>query len=176
MSKKNRLPQIRFSEDYRSYIIVALTVLNSPVRYGPMGELIQDPSARTVIQPAGRLAAQVGHIVDIISTRMLKRYIYQHTNVDRLLLIDPQKKDAGFWNSPPTPLTRIILAARDSYELSHVYGLLKKAGIAVHWFFDENEEAYDGDCRVLTAIGTEPIRSEDTIGLIDYLPLWTPDK
>jgi hypothetical protein len=173
-------PQIDFPDDFRCYIIVALTV-QTPLRHDfyTNGEYVVPipGETHTIIQPSGRIAAQVGHVVDITTTMMLKKYIYQHTcEDDELLLTTPKPKFAEFWFSLPKPMTRIILATRDSYELIHVNHLLRKAGIAVHEFEDDNEEAYGPGIKIMTAIGTEPIHKEDTIGLIDYLPLWTPDK
>jgi peptidyl-tRNA hydrolase len=180
-------PQIDFPNDFRSYIIVALTV-QTPLHVIDVGGRFTDDrytvsvgpipgETHTIIQPGGRLAAQVGHIVDIITTMTLKKYIHQHTCVDdELLLTCPKPRFGGFWTSLPKPMTRIILAARDSYELVHVHQLLKKAGIATYHFEDDNEEAYGPGVKIMTAIGTEPMHKEDTIGLIDYLPPWTPDK
>ncbi len=177
-------PQINHPEEFRSYIIVALTV-QTPLHVIEVGGRFTDErytvsvgpipgETHTIIQPGGRLAAQACHVTDLITSALLKKYLRHE--LSRPGAFKRIKKTELFWETDPTPLTRIILAARDSYELVHVGQLLRKAGIAVHQFEDNNEEAYGPGVNIVTAIGTEPIHKEDTIGLIDYLPPWTPDK
>jgi hypothetical protein len=69
-----------------------------------------------------------------------------------------------------TPITTIVLGARDSFELNHVYGLLTAAKIPPFRFQDENEEAY-GKGLVYTALATMPVTPEQVVGILDYLPL-----
>lgn len=164
-------PQIVFPNDYRSYIIVALTV-QAPLAITDVGNKASVTSipglTQTIMQPAGRLMAQACHATDVLSAMTVKNYI-RHAQKHNKKLPDE------FWTQPPSPLTRITLAARDSYELYHVRELLRRAGITVWEFSDTNEAYGHPGIGVLTAIATEGIHKEDSIGLVDYLPLWSPE-
>ena len=92
-----------------------------------------------------------------------------------VIFVKDIKKTEAFWETEPLPCTRIVKAARDSFELNHVYNLLMKADIKTYSFTDTNPDAYGPGVEVVTAIGTEPIHKEEAIGLIDYLPLWDPE-
>jgi hypothetical protein len=81
---------------------------------------------------------------------------------------------SGIWERLSVPITTIVLSARDSYELHHVYRLLEKVPHArVRAFYDENTETY-GPGIMMTAIATKPVVPSATAGILDYLPLWTP--
>jgi hypothetical protein len=62
-------------------------------------------------------------------------------------------------------------------DINHVFHLLKYSGVPVHDFHDFDQPDYGSvDYRVRTAIATEPVYPEDVEGIIDYLPLWTPEE
>jgi hypothetical protein len=167
-------------EDQRIYVVVADTVqhplvasLMETIREGDLLKLQRDPEAtRTILQPAGRCAAQVGHVVSKVRVAMIKQYIRNSINrSDRLLLKKLRKADQMFWETACEPYTTIVLAARDSFELNHVYNLLLESGIPVYDFLDENPEAY-GPGQVRTAVATVPVEPIAVDGILDYLPLW----
>ena len=71
------------------------------------------------------------------------------------------------------PTTTIILEARDSFELRHVFDLLQNNDVPVYGFMDTEQPDYGSlDAFVMTAIATEPVTREDVEGMLDYLPLW----
>jgi hypothetical protein len=181
-----KIPQIEFPDTFRSYVIVALTV-QTPVKLIEVGGRFTNhrysasigptEETRTIVQPSGRLAAQACHATAVMTAALFKNYIYYDiTHKDRLSAYEPSRKIQEFWEGPPAPITRIVLAARDSYELHHVYHLLRVAKIPVYDFIDRNTEAYGPGVEIMTAFATEPVDKEEVIGLIDYLPLWDPDK
>ena len=77
---------------------------------------------RTVVQPAGRQIAQVAHVVS-----KLRQEMYVNEKV---------------WYEGFVAITTIVLQARDSAELNHVYNLLVKKKLNPVWFMDTNEFAY----------------------------------
>jgi hypothetical protein len=101
-------------------------------------------SRRSVVQPLGRQIAQACHAIGL--------YRYH----DPVLY---------------TPITTIVLQARDSAELKHVHDLLLKRKIQRFSFMDTNTEAY-GPGEVMTAFCTEPVIRKKIQGILDYLPLW----
>jgi len=170
-------------KDARIYVVVADTVqhplsgkvftkdLGTDDEVGQM-RLERHEDTRSIRQPAGRCAAQVGHVVSKMRVAMVKQYIRKDiAKSDRLLLNKLGRSALMFWESECEPYTTIVLAARDSFELNHVYNLLQNAGIAVYDFEDENFEAY-GPGKVRTAIATVPVDPALIEGILDYLPLW----
>jgi hypothetical protein len=124
---------------------------------------------RTISQPAGRLVAQTAHAVSKVRHMMVKDEFHQ--------AISHAKKDEVWFHGQALmffPITTIVLAARDSFELKHVRDLLAKADIKFAAFWDTNPDAYGDDGEVLTAVATYPVEKNDVIGVLDYLPLWRP--
>jgi len=164
----------------RIYVVAAETV------QAPMGldlegggeRLFRPPESVTVRQPHGRIAAQVAHVVSLVRLGMA-----HHVMMNGRLAQVPSGKNLydnlydylnEVWTKLATPITTVILSARDSYELHHVYRLLEQVPRArVQAFYDENTEAY-GPGKVMTAIATEPVVPAAMAGTLDYLPLWTP--
>ncbi len=122
---------------------------------------------RTIVQVPGRLAAQVAHVVSKM------RYSELVHEVEALMKLSKNRKRV--LPIPPfEPITTIILGARDSFELEHVYNLLRDvADIWTYKFDDTNPEVY-GEGEVITAIATVPVLRQQVLGILDYLPLWTP--
>ena len=139
------------SEEKRIYVIVAETVQPEDAWRNAAGlrTLVSN-----VTQPAGRIAAQVGHVVS-------------HMRVERALE----------WGEGFDPITTIVLAARNSAELKNAVKWLAQANIDIQMFWDKNEQAYgvgkqQAPVHVMTAICTHPIDPAKTKGVIDHLPLW----
>jgi hypothetical protein len=109
---------------------------------------------RSVKQPIGRIGAQIGHVVGKMRASRAHRLKESYT-----------------------PITTIVLAARDSAELRNMGTVLSLGSIRCYLFFDSNEEygrTAAGDINeVLTAICTDPIHPDLRLGLIDHLPLWS---
>lgn len=167
-------------EDFRHYIILAQTVQH-PLQIlsrSPGESLLTIPrevpieGTRNIVQPGGRLGAQIGHVSNIIGVMALKQYLAHE--LSKPGAYKRIRKTVDFWEYEPQPITRIVKIARDSFELNHVYNLLQKAGVKTYFFMDSNIGAY-GPGEVMTVVGTEAISKEDAIGLIDYLPLWDPE-
>lgn len=163
----------------RIYCVVANTVQT------PLSELVVDrPSTktkhtklqytdetRTVVQPAGRLIAQAAHVVSKMRMAVLADTLYKTAKAG--------KKNPLTWEETTafTPITTIVLAARDSFELNHVLDLLTHANVSVHTFHDFNQPDYGDVTReVMTAIATEPVEPGQVVGILDYLPLWSPSN
>jgi hypothetical protein len=160
----------------RIYVVVAETV-QTPMGLDLEGggeRLFRPPESVTVRQPHGRVAAQVAHVVSLVRLGMA-----QHTMMGSGLTKLPSSTDlyeylTRVWLRLSVPITTVVLSARDSYELHHVYRLLEQVPRArVQAFYDENAEAY-GPGKIMTAIATEPVVPSATAGILDYLPLWTP--
>lgn len=111
---------------------------------------VQSPT-RSIVQPPGRQIAQACHAVSKLRHAMLTR-IHDETVVEEF-----------------EPITTIILHARDSWEIEHVYGLLHEAKLHPVFFHDSNPEY--GGIELCTAISVLATKHEIT-GILDYLPLW----
>jgi hypothetical protein len=160
---------VAFADEKRSYVIVANTVQTQLISEPwlrtsdtvPVRKLITSEHTRSVLQPDGRQIAQACH-----ATARMMEHLLEQVWREALLAKQPWPQLG--------PLTRIILAARDSFELEHVRALLASVKIAVFDFEDTNAEAYGEGVSVRTAIATAPVYASDVVGLINYLPLWTP--
>lgn len=143
----------------RIYVIVAESVQPS---YRPGVSPKWDE--QTILQVAGRIAAQVGHVVSKMRLKLLKDSLVGLTDHG----VQKQIERADFM-----PYTTIILGARDSAEMYHIVNLLEKEGVPHSTFFDFNEKVYSTPEAVLTAIATVPVHPTRLTGITDYLPLWT---
>lgn len=136
-------------EEKKIFVIVAKTVQN-PLYLQYLSEehdtflWTVGERTKTIIQPVGRIAAQVAHVVSRMRTLQVKAYGH-------------------------LPYTTIILSVPDSFNLEFRYRLLLPK-TETYTFYDSNDE-YGSD-EVLTAICTVPIEREKLYGAIDYLPLW----
>lgn len=109
---------------------------------------------KTHYMEPGRIAAQVGHSV----SKLKLAYALIHPGrLERLII---------------TPITSIVLGARDSEELEHIMYLCEVSGLLASKFYDENEDLYGTGIKVLTAISIGPIKQQHLVGITDYLPLW----
>ena len=177
----------------RIYCVVAKKVL-APLVFthdvSAFGNSWVTPTAtektQIIKQPPGRLVAQHGHAVSMVRDHMLKGKIiealgYGKNNSQVKVTLTSAVKDKIAVNelakSEFKPITTIVLSARNSFELYHILGLLNLAKIPTYPFYDTQQPDYgDPEYRVTTAIATEPVYSEDVIGILDYLPLWKPKK
>jgi peptidyl-tRNA hydrolase len=127
------------------------------------------PMGWHVDQPPGRLAAQAAHAVSKARLAMARKQVDRLGSLGRL-------HDDEWWDSVSMPITTIVLGARDIKELLHVEGLLYQVGIPVYLFYDTDQPDYGGEhvC-VLTALATEPVDEGEVAGILDYLPLWSPE-
>lgn len=162
----------------RIYVVVAKTV-QVPLVYedtynSTTKKFLETPKrtedTKTVVQPAGRLMAQTAHVVSKTRMAMMADMLYSVAKAG--------KKNPLTWEQTTefTPITTIILAARDSFELSHVYNLLSSAEVPVHHFMDTEQPDYGNlNTAVVTAIATEPVQASSVVGILDYLPLWSPE-
>jgi hypothetical protein len=120
--------------------------------YAVIAGTVQIPaSRRSVIQPPGRQIAQACHAVSKL-------------RFDSCSELVPHP---GYF----TPVTTIILQARDSAELSHVQTLLLKKKLTLDVFFDTNDSAYGPDVSVATALAVFATKKQIE-NILDYLPLW----
>jgi len=143
-------------KEKRIYVVIAETVDT------PLGAVRQVP---------GRMAAQGGHALSRMKMHRLiedMRSKRHPRTFKRLEALADEK------------ITTIYKSCRDSRELEHIHRLLAKARIEHCDFEDENDEIYgtydDGmGCHPRTAIATVPVYPERAEGVVDYLPLWTPE-
>ncbi len=102
---------------------------------------------KTVVQPAGRQIAQACHVV----SRLRHEY--------------PSKDPLNIFKA----YTTIILQARDSAELQHVWFLLYKKKLDPVGFWDTNPEYGAGSrATAMAAFATK----KQVVGILDYLPMW----
>lgn len=155
-----------FPPSYRSYVILAETVQTNLLRsqHGRNTVLVRTEDTRDVIQPSGRLAAQVGHASALLTFELIRALSPAH-----------REKVIKEGTALP-PLTRITLAARDSFELHHIGSLLTRFNTPFVCFEDDNEAVYGPRIQVPTVIATWPMDKEDAIGILDYLPLWKAEE
>lgn len=110
---------------------------------------------------AGRMAAQVGHAV----SKLKLGYAMWLTQGDIEKAYDAVRE---LWD---TPITNIVLKARDSNELNHIATLCEAKSLHKVEFRDDSP-AYGHKERVLTAIAIGPVTPSQVYGITDYLPLW----
>ena len=141
--------------------------------YAVCAETVDTPTRRGVVQIPGRMSAQFSHATSKMKMHRLVDLAQKDINAglgrDLGLLLDAMEKTAD------EKITTINLSCRDSKELGHVIGLLHDARIKWHGFWDENPEVY-GPGAVMTAIATYPVNPAKVAGILDYLPLWDPEK
>lgn len=148
-------------EEKRIYVIVAGTIQVASDWFVHNGEkkprLFSPP--KTIIQPIGRQAAQACHAV----TKL--RF------AGTPLALTEINHDAGTieYRREFTPITTIILQARDSAELGHVFYLLFRKKLNPVMFSDNNSEYGPGSWPTAIAVFATP---KQVKGALDYLPLW----
>lgn len=109
---------------------------------------------------AGRKAAQVGHAV----SKLKLTYLMQHMTEMPIEQIAAQM--CCF------PITSIVLQARDSEELEHIFRLALMKELPAVSFTDDNDAIYGKFNNPMTAVSIGPIFKHETKDIIDYLPLW----
>ena len=153
MSQAKPLPEIMPSPnkgEKRIYCVVAHAV--QVLEYEP-GRSFPITNVPSIVQPAGRQIAQACHAVSLM----------------RLTMAWESKRPDNMW----PPITTIILQARDTFELVHIQNLLNERRIFNYAFYDHDNPDYGSiDTHVFTALATEPIDSDQSCTVLDYLPLW----
>ena len=123
------------TEEKRIYCVVAQTVqhplevetfISLPCCEGSTrSKYVRGENTRTIVQVPGRIAAQVGHAVSKMRYNLLAHEIEEAS-----VKAAKANKKRSFGVPPFQPITTIVLGARDSFELDHVYRLLRDvAGI-----------------------------------------------
>jgi hypothetical protein len=160
----------------RIYVVVADTVQHplmvSPDYLYPTHKgLVPNADTKTIVQPKGRIAAQVGHVVSRMRmSRLAEMHEAWAVTALRGKKTLAKTLSVDLTAEPRLAYTTIVLAVPDSYNLRFRCDLLQKAGLRVFAFYDQNEEYGEGSA--CTAICTEPIEPEKTLNVLDYLPLW----
>jgi len=157
--------------DKRIYCVVAETVQH-PLDYSVKSFPLAAPTTRTIVQPPGRLAAQVAHVVSLTRLNMvIDRFKTDYMATPGAVDVDVV---LSFLQRQTPPYTTIVLVARDSYELYHVEHLLN-GKLNYHTFYDTDQPDYGSKNSIVsTALATEPTTKEEVEGILDYLPLWSP--
>ncbi len=153
------------TEDY-SFVFQGRTMLRTaPARI---------EETRTIVQVPGRLAAQAAHVV----SKMRYNLLTHEVEAAMVKTLTNHKRRLHTYDAltiaPFQPITTIILGARDSFELQHVYGLLRDVGGVLTYKFNDTNPAVYGEGEVTTAIATVPVYKAEVVGILDYLPLWSP--
>src|SRR5271157_2128212 len=112
------------------YVVVAETVQHPLTRTIIGDHLARLDNTRTIVQVPGRLGAQAAHVVSKM------RYTQLAHEFEALIKLSKNRKRV-FGVPPFTPITTIILGARDSFELEHVYNLLRKFGGIMTYKFED---------------------------------------
>lgn len=131
------------TEEKRIYVVIAGTI------QVPVVPDSHKPPLRTVVQPMGRQMAQACHAVSKL------RFTDKPSE-----FVEPTE----FY-----PRTTIILQARDSAEMFHVYALLRRKRLDPVIFSDNNPKYGPGDWPTAIAVYGFP---KQVVGILDYLPLW----
>ena len=138
----------------RIYVVIAEMVDTPDKAVVPSGVVVQVP---------GRMAAQGGHALSRMKMHRLLNILERCAGAKKQARQIADEKFTTIWKS-----------CRDTKELNHVIQLLNRAKIAWYDFEDENPEIY-GYWHPRTAIATVPVNPERVEGVLDYLPLWTPE-
>lgn len=128
--------------DKRIYVVVPETIQT------PLFPYSDKPPLKTVIQPAGRQIAQACHV-----TSKLRWTLHKGVGLDIF----------------GSPITTIILQARDSAEMGHVFTRLALRKLIPVMFYDDNPEYGPGNWPTAIAVYATPKAVRDILG---YLPLW----
>jgi hypothetical protein len=135
-------------EEKRIYCVVAASIQVPQDGLGnTQPKMARSKKTRTVLQPHGRQIAQACHVVSKL------RWAHH-------LTFHPGKFSL---------MTTIILQARDSAELGHVFSLLNKKKLMPTIFSDENPEYGQGSWPTAVAVLASKKQIAD---ILDYLPLW----
>lgn len=135
---------VRVVDEQRIYVVIAATV---------------QTAQRNVVQPSGRQIAQACHVVSKLRLR-------QKFSEAEYLSYKMQMPESEF-----QPITTIILQARDSAEMGHIYYLLNKKRLNPEIFSDTNAEYGPGEWPTAVAVLAT---KKQTRGILDYLPMWGP--
>jgi hypothetical protein len=136
-------------EERRIYVIVAGTI------QVPVVPDSHKPPLRTVVQPTGRQIAQACHVVSQL------RHVQE---------ISPYQTISDLAIRKFQPITTIILQARDSAEMAHVYTLLNRKRLKPEIFSDDNPEYGPGSWPTAVAVFAT---AKQVKYILDYLPLWS---
>lgn len=128
-----------------------VTVVAETVTFFKQGDLVKPTGIHKM--ECGRIAAQVGHVI----SRLKAQYAMDYNL--------PISFIGG------TPITNIVLKARDNNELDHIMHIADQRDILCVRFYDDNKALF-GDYKVLTAIALGPVESYHLEGITDYLPLY----
>lgn len=125
-------------------------------------EILKDGKKARYKMEAGRIAAQVAHVV----SRLRMAYIMEHTRDH------PGKARNLVSDLLHTPITTIVLGARDSQEIKHIADLAEINNLLFEVFWDDNEAVYGSRDLVMTAVAIGPLDRMSFRGVTDYLPLY----
>src|SRR5208282_1022382 len=158
-------------EEKRIYVIVAETVLN-PLEMKYLGGkhfiMRPTPATKTIVQPIGRIGIQIGHVTSKMRMQRIlesfERAIAKSRGHVKPAVLDDLRVMAG------EAITSIAYSVPNSFDLEFRHYLLRKAGIGVFPFYDQNDEYGIGV--VKTAISTVPVEASKLRGITDYLKLW----
>lgn len=151
-------------EETRIYVAVAATIQVPSDWYIHNGEKkpkISSPP-KTIVQPSGRQIAQACHVVSMLRMRIDESKIPADGKFRSVIDVVPVSK--LFY-----PVTTIILQARDSAEMGHVFRLLNRKRLNPVIFSDNNPEYGPGDWPTAVAVFAT---KKQVDGILDYLPLW----
>ncbi len=171
-----------WSASKRIYCVVAQTVqwpigvkeVREPKAGFTRTALYRMEGQNSINQPPGRLIAQASHAISLVSINIARKWVKllaeKKNGLERVT-------DDALFDALAQPITKIILEARDSFELLHTKALLDEREIPNYAFEDSNQIDYGNtQVSVTTAIATEPVSAEEVAGILDYLPLWSPKE
>lgn len=137
-------------EEKRIYVVIA----DQFTHRGFYNNDITAPYFYEGSHPAGRLAAQVGHVVSKMRTMEIIES-----------LIEPKDFE---------PITTIVLSARNAKEIEMLYKIMLFVLGKGEIFYDTNDADYGKDMKNATAVCTYPVFKHAVEGILDHLPLWDP--
>jgi hypothetical protein len=157
----------------RIYVIVAETVQNPLIteEFVPHHfRLTTTPDTKTIVQPVGRIGAQIGHVVSEMRMAAMLTLVEKTLKKSETIEMRAGLSLFGALEKKTLPLTTIVFSVPDSFQLEFRKRLLRKSRIQVYSFYDENPEYGEG--AVETAICTPPIMPERAYEPLAYLKLW----
>ncbi len=130
----------------RIYVLVPDTV---QIREMPKNTGKRVEGVWTRHMSAGRLMAQVGHVVT--QCRLDAEVLERHDN---------------------DPITTVVLSVRNSLELNKITMAMESDGIRVFCFSDHNPEFYNTEAGVTTAACTAPVYRHQVEPYLNHLELY----
>lgn len=146
------LPEVLHYIDGTRIVVAVAKVLNYR----------KDNQPVTYKMEPGRQMAQACHAVSGLKLRYCEAHAMNDDHKLRKLVVQLME----------SPITTIVLQARDTNEIIQLACLAEEKGLLSFCFYDDNALVYGTTERIPTAIAIGPVNPMQLLGVSSYLPLW----